>query len=75
MINYDTSFLQVVYFTATFPYLVLFALLINGVMLEGAVKGIKFFLIPEWEKLLEADVSKTLLSLVETFMNYLISGS
>ncbi|XP_072044236.1 sodium- and chloride-dependent GABA transporter ine-like isoform X4 [Amphiura filiformis] len=47
---------KVVYFTATFPYLVLFALLINGVMLEGAIEGIKFFLIPEWEKLLEADV-------------------
>lgn len=47
---------KVVYFTATFPYLVLFILLIKGATLPGAVEGIKYFLIPEWSRLLEIDI-------------------
>jgi len=47
----------VVYFTATFPYIVLTILLIRGCMLEGAYEGIKFYMIPKWEKLAEASVS------------------
>ena len=42
---------------ATFPYVVLVALLIRGVTLEGYMKGIEFYIIPEWEKLLDANVS------------------
>ena len=42
---------QVVYFTATFPYVILVVLLIRGATLEGALEGIKFYIIPKWEKL------------------------
>ncbi|KAH6922676.1 hypothetical protein HPB50_017628 [Hyalomma asiaticum] len=46
----------VVYFTATFPYLVLIILLVKGATLPGAVEGIKYFIIPEWHRLLEIDI-------------------
>lgn len=47
---------KVVYFTAIFPYIILFALLINNVQLPGALDGIYFFIVPEWEKLLSFEV-------------------
>ncbi|TRY72568.1 hypothetical protein TCAL_10129 [Tigriopus californicus] len=47
---------KVVYFTATFPYLILLILLVRGLMLEGALEGIKFFFIPDWKKLLDISV-------------------
>nr|XP_033783187.1 sodium-dependent proline transporter isoform X1 [Geotrypetes seraphini] len=47
---------KVVYFTATFPYLILVMLLIRGVTLEGAWKGIKFYLTPQFDHLLTSKV-------------------
>uniref|UniRef100_A0A3Q1EHX7 Transporter n=1 Tax=Acanthochromis polyacanthus TaxID=80966 RepID=A0A3Q1EHX7_9TELE len=47
---------KVVYFTALFPYVILIALLINNVQLPGATKGITYFIVPVWEKLLSVDV-------------------
>ncbi|XP_020603374.1 sodium- and chloride-dependent betaine transporter-like [Orbicella faveolata] len=47
---------KVAYFTAIFPYVVLFALLVRGVTLPGAVDGIIFYLKPDFSKLLQPQV-------------------
>lgn len=47
---------KVVYFTATFPYVLLTIMLIRSVMLEGAVDGIIYYLKPDWSKLADANV-------------------
>ena len=43
--------LQIVYFTAIFPYIILTILLLRGVTLEGAGEGIKFYLKPDFSRL------------------------
>ncbi|CAL1536856.1 unnamed protein product, partial [Lymnaea stagnalis] len=47
---------KVIYFMALFPYFVLVALLIRGVTMEGYMTGIRYYVIPEWEKLKNVDV-------------------
>nr|XP_056704802.1 sodium- and chloride-dependent creatine transporter 1 isoform X1 [Euleptes europaea] len=47
---------KIVYFTATFPYVVLIILLIRGVMLPGAQDGIIYYLKPDWSKLASPQV-------------------
>ncbi|KAJ8266349.1 hypothetical protein GJAV_G00129390 [Gymnothorax javanicus] len=47
---------KVVYFTALFPYVTLVALLINNMQLPGAMAGVRFYMVPEWEKLKSVEV-------------------
>lgn len=56
LINPFHHVLQVVYFTAVFPYVILLALLINNVQLPGATDGILYFVTPVWDKLFEVKV-------------------
>lgn len=49
---------KVVYVTALLPYVVMLILLIRGVMLEGAVDGIYYYLVPNMTKLWEIGVIK-----------------
>lgn len=51
------SVLQVMYFTATSPYILMFVLMIRGVTLPGAMEGVKFYILPDWSKLLDPQVS------------------
>ncbi|XP_031438247.1 sodium- and chloride-dependent betaine transporter-like [Clupea harengus] len=47
---------KVVYFTATFPHLMLFILLIRGVTLPGAMDGIKYYLYPNLHRIADIRV-------------------
>lgn len=51
------SFWQVVYFTATFPYVMLVVLLVRGLTLPGAMNGIAFYLYPDPTRLVDPQVS------------------
>lgn len=48
--------MQVVYITATFPFIMLLVLLIRGVTLPGAAEGIKFYLYPDISRLADPQV-------------------
>ncbi|XP_040014996.1 sodium- and chloride-dependent GABA transporter 2-like isoform X2 [Xiphias gladius] len=47
---------KVVYFTATFPYVMLLVLLVRGLTLPGALDGIKFYLYPDPSRLIDPQV-------------------
>lgn len=49
---------QVVYVTATLPYLLLTVILIKGLTLPGAVEGILFYIRPDFNKLANVQVVK-----------------
>lgn len=66
---------QVVYFTATFPYVVLLLLLIRGVTLEGYYDGILFYIIPKWEEISKPKVKHTLFIWKHLRVNLLVYQS
>ena len=55
---------QVVYFTATFPYLMLVILLVRGVTLPGAYEGIIYYLKPDLLRLKDPQVGISLGTLI-----------
>jgi len=50
------SISAVVKWTATLPFLLLAILAVNLFWLDGATEGLRYFLIPQWERLLEIKV-------------------
>ncbi|XP_047482292.1 sodium- and chloride-dependent glycine transporter 1-like isoform X1 [Penaeus chinensis] len=50
------TFGKAVYFTATFPYLILIVLLVRAATLPGYMDGIRFYLTPNWDKILRPSV-------------------
>ncbi|XP_035826073.1 sodium- and chloride-dependent glycine transporter 1 [Aplysia californica] len=51
---------KVVYFTATFPYVLLTILLVRSAMLDGAYEGVIYYLTPRWERLADASMPNAL---------------
>ena len=48
--------LQVMYVTATTPYIIMVILLIRGLTLDGAADGIKYYLYPDFKRLADLKV-------------------
>ena len=46
------------YFTATFPYVVIVLLIARGVTLPGSDIGIEYYMKPQWELLKDPTVSR-----------------
>lgn len=47
---------KIIWFSACFPYLILFILFVRGITLEGATHGLKYLFTPDWDRLKESKV-------------------
>lgn len=68
------------YFTATFPYVVLIILLVKGVTLDGAVRGLEYLFIPDFWQLKSVTLwrkaaEQLFFSLSLSFGGLIMSGS
>ena len=64
---------QVVYVTATLPYVLLFIFIVKGLTMDGAIDGIKFYVVPKWHHLLRFQVNYFYLDLNFAFFCFTIS--
>lgn len=53
------------YFLALFPYLILGVLFVRAITLPGASNGIYYFIKPQWDKILEPQVSLQVFGMLE----------
>ncbi|KRX80152.1 Sodium-dependent serotonin transporter, partial [Trichinella sp. T6] len=65
---------KAVWFTATVLYVALFALLAHSCTLPGSQAGIKYFLIPDWSKLFNIEVTFLLSHLTINSLTSILSG-
>ena len=47
---------KIIWFSACFPYVILFILFVRGITLEGATYGLNYLFTPDWSKLSESKV-------------------
>jgi SNF family Na+-dependent transporter len=47
---------KTVYFTSTFPYLILLSLFVNAITKDGALGGIMYYITPQWHRLADPKV-------------------
>ncbi|KAK7094205.1 sodium- and chloride-dependent GABA transporter 3-like [Littorina saxatilis] len=59
---------KVVYVAAVLPYVILMALLIRGSLLPGALEGVKYYLFPEWHRLLDFQGGNYALTLCDWYV-------
>lgn len=49
---------KIVWLTVPLPWLILAVLTVNGLMLEGSIDGLAYYLVPDWSQLLQPDTWK-----------------